>query len=188
MEGDEMDWYTLMKFLHVLAAMIWLGGGFTLIILAARAQRDPDPAALIRFADTTMPLGNLLFVPAALLVLLSGLAMAWFWTGFSDAWIVLALAGYATSLSLGAVIVKPRSDRLAAKVKQEGPTPATAAATANLLRIGRFDYTIMILVVVDMVFKPTWQDLPLLLGMAIVAVLGAALFLMPRRQSQLAAA
>ena len=34
-----MDWYSIVKFLHVAFAVVWVGGGFTIMLLAVRADR-----------------------------------------------------------------------------------------------------------------------------------------------------
>jgi hypothetical protein len=72
----------------------------------------------------TAALGNVLFMPASLATLVSGLAMAWFWVGFSDLWVVIGLAGAAATFLTGVLLIKaaaawmfliPRSrDRVAA--------------------------------------------------------------------------
>ena len=34
-----MDWYSIVKFLHIASATLWVGGGFALMLLAVRADR-----------------------------------------------------------------------------------------------------------------------------------------------------
>src|SRR5204863_9689420 len=38
------DWYAFFKWVHVTGAVLWVGGGLTLTILALRAERSSDPA------------------------------------------------------------------------------------------------------------------------------------------------
>jgi putative copper export protein len=50
------DW---LLFLHAVAAMVWVGGGVMLAVVAARVLRDPEPSAVGRFVEardmTTKP-------------------------------------------------------------------------------------------------------------------------------------
>jgi uncharacterized membrane protein len=41
LESDS--WYLAFKAVHVLAAVLWVGGGTLLAVLAITAERDPDP-------------------------------------------------------------------------------------------------------------------------------------------------
>ncbi len=45
--------YTVLKTLHVLAAVTWVGGSIVLQILAVRVKRDDDPAELARWRGTS---------------------------------------------------------------------------------------------------------------------------------------
>jgi uncharacterized membrane protein len=38
--------YNWLLFLHVVAAMIWVGGGMILTVIAGRVLRDPEPGAV----------------------------------------------------------------------------------------------------------------------------------------------
>lgn len=182
-----MDWYSIVKFLHVLAAVVWLGGGFAMILIAVRAERSGDDEALIFNLRNTAALGNILFMPASLATLVFGLLMAFLWTGFSDLWIIIGLAGAAATFVTGAGFIKPASDRIAALVAREGATPAVLAEGRRLLDIAKFDYAVMLVIVADMVFKPGPSDYAVLGAMAAAVVLAAVLFLLPRRQTGIVA-
>ncbi|WP_292091826.1 hypothetical protein [Mesorhizobium sp.] len=49
----------------------------------------------------------------SMLTLAFGLIMCWFSVGFSDLWILIGLAGYATTFCIGMFIFKPTADRMA---------------------------------------------------------------------------
>lgn len=183
-----MDWYAVVKFMHVVCATIWVGGGFMLVLSGILAERADDRAAMVANLRNTARLGNLVFLPASLLTLAFGLVMCWFWAGFSEAWILVGLAGYASTFIIGAGVMKPTSDRLMAAIAAGGPDDAAMAAGRRMLRIARFDYTMMLVTIAAMVLKPTSQDVAVLAAMAVLFVAGAVLFLIPRDRKRLAAA
>ena len=43
-----MDFYSIFKFLHVVAAMAWVGGGVTIFAMAIFAERAKDDAEMMR--------------------------------------------------------------------------------------------------------------------------------------------
>ena len=45
---SNTSWYLVFKAIHVLAAIVWLGGGTVITILAWRAQRARDNAQLLQ--------------------------------------------------------------------------------------------------------------------------------------------
>ena len=49
--------YNAIKFVHVISAIIWVGGAFFAQLLAIRAQRSTDPAELPRLGAALGELG-----------------------------------------------------------------------------------------------------------------------------------
>ena len=85
--------YDWLMFLHVLAAMIWVGGGVALAVLATQVLRSGDSDAVARFVGSLRLLGPLMFAPALLAVLGLGIWLvldsdAW---DFGQTWVWLAL-------------------------------------------------------------------------------------------------
>lgn len=183
-----MDWYLVVKFVHIVAAMAWLGGGLAMIIGTALLARDADFTARLRLLDLMNRLALPFFIPASTAVLVSGLVMAALWVGFGDAWLVLALAGIAVSLGIGMAVIKPVGERIAARAAKEGASPAVLADADLLTRISRFDYAIMLCIVALMVFKPGWQDTAILFVLGLIVAFAGALFLVPRRSRPAVAA
>ncbi|MEZ5803874.1 MAG: DUF2269 family protein [Rhizobiaceae bacterium] len=169
-----MDWFTLVKLAHIACAVVWVGGGFALMLAAARADRAGDMAGTLQIMRMIGDLGNRLFMPMSMLTLLFGLVMCWFWVGFTDLWIVLGLIGFAASALIGMTVFKPTADRMNAMIAKDGVTPAAMAEGRRILTMARLDYTVMLLVVADMVLKPSADQAGLLAVMAVVLVIGAA--------------
>jgi uncharacterized membrane protein len=174
--------------LHVIAAIIWLGAGFTVFLLSQRAQRSPDPAEGGRLAAISDWLAPRLFIPASLSVLVLGLLMVvdgpW---SFDTLWIVLGLVGYAASFLTGILFLKPESERISAAVAEHGPTSPQARRHMRRIEIvGRIELAILFAVVVDMVAKPTADDGWLLAGgaVALAAVAVVAVATAPYRAPQ----
>jgi uncharacterized membrane protein len=97
--------YDWLLFLHVLAAMIWVGGGVILAVTAARVLRDPEPAAVARFTGNLRTIGPLVLAPATIAVLGLGIGLvvdtdAW---DFGQLWVQLGLGLFAAAFLIGAV-------------------------------------------------------------------------------------
>ncbi|TGR94949.1 DUF2269 family protein, partial [bacterium M00.F.Ca.ET.191.01.1.1] len=84
-----MDWYSIVKFLHVVSATLWVGGGFALFLLGLLAERAGNVEGKLQAMRATGQLGNRYFAPMSMLTLLFGLIMCAFWVGFSDLWILI---------------------------------------------------------------------------------------------------
>ena len=169
-----MDWYSLVKLLHVASAVVWVGGGFTLMLMAVRADRARDVDGTLQVMRATADLGNRLLLPASMLTLLFGLVMCWFWVGFTDLWIVIGLVGFAASAAIGSLVFKPTADRMTALIAEQSVTPAALIEGRRIMRIARFDYAVMFVIVAAMVLKPTAADIATLTAMAVVLAAGAA--------------
>jgi uncharacterized membrane protein len=97
--------YDWLLFLHVLAAMVWVGGGVMLAVLAARVVRDPDPGAVGRFTGSLRVLGPLVLAPATVAVLGLGMWLvvdseAW---DFGQLWVQLGLGLFVAAFLVGTV-------------------------------------------------------------------------------------
>src|SRR5215472_17359514 len=94
--------YNLLKFLHVAAAAVWVGGAAALVILNARAARQRDPAMIAVTARESAFYGRRVLGPAVGVVLFAGLAMvALYRIRFSTFWVVCGLVGLVGSVLIG---------------------------------------------------------------------------------------
>lgn len=173
-----MDLFALLVLLHVLCAIAWVGGGFTLMVAVELLRRRRGPADMMVVIDAVALLGPPFFVPLSLMTVLSGVGAASLGYGFTELWILLGLAGFAATFVTGFFGLKPRAERLSAMMQtQQGVTPAIAAAADELVNIARFDYVMLGIVVAVMVLKPDATAVWTLALMAAALVLGAFLTL-----------
>ena len=170
-----MDWYSIVKFLHVVSAILWVGGGFVLFLLGVLAERAGNIEEKLQAMRASGQLGGRFFAPMSMLTLIFGIIMCSFWVGFAELWIVIGLVGYATTFSIGMFIFKPTGERMGAMITKEGITPAVLAIGQRMMSAARFDYAVMLVIVADMVLKPTAHDIGILAGMMLVLVAGATL-------------
>ena len=149
-------WYPVFKWAHVTLAVFWVGGGLTLTILGLRAERTNDSREIVTIAQQAAFVGEKLFAPAGLLVLLMGIGMVVHQDlGWGHFWIVAGLIGYASTFIVGIAILSPMAKKIDESAEKNGPThPETIALIERTLFIARFDVAVLLLVVLDMVTKP----------------------------------
>jgi uncharacterized membrane protein len=150
------NWYSLFKAVHVLGAVIWVGGGVSIMIHAIRAQRTTDADGIVTVAKQAAFMGEKVFAPVGLITFLMGIAMmintSWGWGHF---WIVAGLIGYASTFVVGVAILSPTAKKIDESAEKNGPThPETIALIERIMLIARFDIAVLMLVVLDMVTKP----------------------------------
>lgn len=144
-----------LKFLHVLAAIVWVGGGVMLQVLMARARRaGPEEAANFnRHAEWT---SNHVFMPASFAALAFGvwLVIAGGYD-FADLWITLGFVGFVLSAINGMAVLGPSAKKMKEAIDARGPNDPEAVRLARRLDLfGRFDLLVLIAVVFVMVVKP----------------------------------
>lgn len=171
-----MDLYSILKLLHVVSAMAWLGGGLTMLAQSIFAIRDRGELETLRGLDSVGSMAKRWFVPASLLTVIFGLAMTIYAGLWGELWIILGLIGFATTFITGIVVFEPKGKQIAEAVSAGNETLALAHGR-SLLRIAKFDYTVMFLVVADMVLKPSFDDVIVLIAGASIIVIAAAYFL-----------
>ncbi len=177
--------YDLLLFAHISAAIIWIGSGFLLQVLATMADRAKDDATFAGLLRMNGVLGLKLFVPASLATFVLGVLLVADGPWSADQlWIVIGLAGFATTFLTGILLLKPRGDRLAAMIERDGGAlgPEALHGARELLTVARLDYVVLVVVVFDMAVKPTGDDVWALIAMAAAVIAGAAVVLGQVRQ------
>ena len=151
------DVFVWIKAVHILASVMWVGGGIFIQIYVTRLQRAQETPRLMAFAKDIETIGQRFFIPASVLVLLAGITMVWYSPAFalSDLWVILGLVGIANTIVIGAAFLGPEAGRIATLAETEGHgSPEVARRTARLFMISRIDLAVLILVIVVMVTKP----------------------------------
>ena len=174
-----MTWYEFLLFVHISAAVIWLGGAFTFQMYGFVVRRGGDPEEMARFAGRAGSLAERMFVPASLVVILAGIGLMiegnWDW---GQLWVVFALVTFAASFATGLLVITPMAKRLPVI----GPaTPAGQELIRRLFTVLRIDLVYMYAIVFAMTVKPTTDDGWTILIAAAVLVALTAIFLAPLR-------
>jgi uncharacterized membrane protein len=153
----NQDVFDTIKYLHILAAMIWLGTSIYLQFTATRLASAAEPERMATFAKDAEYTGTHLIMPATMLLLLLGIAMVAYSPvyGFTQTWILLAFAGFAATFVTGAFVIGPTSGRIGGLIERDGPaSPEAQALIRRVFAVSRIDLVVLLLVVADMVFKP----------------------------------
>jgi uncharacterized membrane protein len=150
--------YQIYLTLHVLAAVIWVGGDATLTTLGIVFQRRQDAATLAAIGKVGAWIGPRVYTPAAFALFALGVVLiekgSW---GWGILWLDLSIAGWAIATSVGVLFVGPELGRIDRDVEAFGPqSPEVDRRIRRLLAIFRFDTALLILIVIDMVAKPTF--------------------------------
>lgn len=180
-----MDLQSFVVTVHIVCVILWVGGGMALLLGAEMARRKHGDAGALPIVDVVALMGPVYFVPVSLLTVLSGAAAAWFGPGFGELWIILGLVGFAVTFLTGLLVIKPRAEAIAALASDgQADQGRLLAKSLDLLTIARFDYVVLVLVVLVMVLKPAANDTVLLAGLAVVATVGAMFTLVKGMRSQ----
>jgi uncharacterized membrane protein len=153
----NQDLYDLLKYLHIVAAVVWVGSGLFVQYYASRLRRAQDPARLGAFAKDIEAAGKQLFAPASVTVLVMGLLMVWYSPalGFSETWILIGIAGFIATFITGNFFLGPTAGKIGGVIDAEGPASANAQALIQrIVLVSRIDQVVLLLVILAMVFKP----------------------------------
>jgi uncharacterized membrane protein len=149
--------YETLLFLHILAAIVWIGGAIQLNLLGSRATRSGDADRIVAIAREAEWVSQRVIVPAGVILFALGITMVAVndaWT-IGQLWIILALVGFGLTFLAGALFFGPESGRVDKAIDARGPAdPEVHRRIRRILLVGRFDILLLLLIVADMVFKP----------------------------------
>ncbi len=175
-----MQIYLALKFVHVMAAVAWVGGGLCFSIFGTILESRRDWRSLLSFMRLLGAHGHAVFMPAAILTLVSGVglfsigAMAW------SAWSILAIALLGMAFGLCTNIMKTAADRVV-YLMEVGREAHALSEARRLLRQARFECATMMAIIALMVMKPGWNDLAVLASIGALLCFAALAFLVRRR-------
>ncbi len=147
-------WYTLLKFLHVLAAVVAVGTNVTYGIWIVMGSRDPKvlPFALrgVKLIDDRMsnPAYGLLLVTGILMVIVAGMPLA-------TPWLIAGLVLYVAVVLLGLLGYTPALKKQIQLLDSVGAgSPAYKAVARRGMVLGAVLGVLVVLIVFLMVVKP----------------------------------
>lgn len=155
---ESDSWYLAFKAIHVVSAVLWIGGGAFLTFMAMATERADDPGRMVEIARQAEWGATRIFVPASFVVLAMGIAMTingeLDWGQF---WLVFGLVAWAISTAIGIGYLTPRVKKLATLLEDHDPRdPQVQSVVTPLLLAARLDIALLLLIVVDMTVKPSF--------------------------------
>ncbi|MCW2955405.1 MAG: hypothetical protein JWO69_274 [Thermoleophilia bacterium] len=151
-----MQSYEVALFVHVLAAIVWVGGAATIQVLAIRTIGRDNALEIARFSGDAEVVGMRVFMPASLLVVLAGGWMIYDgpWE-MSTMWVGAGMGLYLLSFLTGVGFLGPESGRISKLTSEHGPEhPEVQRRIKRILLVSRVELIWLVAVVALMVFKP----------------------------------
>ena len=145
----------LLLTLHVLAAVIWVGGSVLLLALGYYL-RGRDMNTRVEYTRWTEWLGPRIFAPMSIIVIVAGhLLVNEIGYDFDQTWLVLGQVGWFMSFLIGIGFYPREGKKRERLVEQHGTEHESVAASINrVLTVATIDTLIVVLVVIDMTVKP----------------------------------
>lgn len=141
--------------LHIAGAGIWLGANVIQAIAPAMTARQ-GPAAAAGWFRVAAKLGNRLYVPNALLILVTGvfLVLQTEAYGFGSLFVTIGFAMIIVGALFGVFVFEPGSDR-AADAIEAGDQPTIKRAVSRVATFGSIDTLLLLITIAAMVTRWT---------------------------------
>ena len=150
-----MTWYEFWLFLHILAAMVWIGGGTAVQVFGILTKRAADPAKSAFFAANVSFAVMRVFLPAAVVVIVSGIGMTetgnWDW---GEPFIVVGLLLWTLVVLVAFGYLGRAMSAAGRQLAAEGPSPALGLRMRNLVWLSRGLLAVLVVIVYVMTIKP----------------------------------
>ena len=143
--------------IHVLAAIVWVGGGTLALLWGERAVRADDDQQVATWIRNWTWAGFRFFMPAALVLIASGVWLvieseAW---DFDQTFVTIGFVGFALSFVIGAAYYGPEGRKIETALDAHGAGSAEVRQRLARVRLVSWVELVVLLVVVwAMVTKP----------------------------------
>ena len=148
--------YNWLKFIHVVAVILWIGGMVMLLLLNRAFARVNDQAAARAVGQQGGALSMKLFLPAFLVTFVTGIGMVQVGDlSFGAPWISWGMTGALLSMIIGGLFTGRNARKLGQQIARgEIDPPAIAAAQRKILIFAVLNLLLLLSIVWVMVFKP----------------------------------
>ncbi len=150
-----MTWYELWLFLHILAAMVWIGAAVAIQVFGILTKRATDPAKSAFFAQNVSFTVLRVLLPTAVVVLIAGIGLVesgnWDW---SEPFVMSGLILWSLVALVAFGFLGRAIGAAGARLAAEGPSPALALRLRNLVWLSRVLLLTLIVITFLMVVKP----------------------------------
>jgi uncharacterized membrane protein len=149
-----MTGYSLLIFVHVLAASLWVGGAVMSWLVSELALNDRE--WFLKNMQYEERLANMLFIPSSLVTLLAGIALVWR-GGYeiSHGWVAAGLGLWIVMFIVGMSVFAPAGAKIKKAIEEHGPHSDQVRDQLLFVRnVARVDIVILITVVFLMTTKP----------------------------------
>jgi uncharacterized membrane protein len=157
METMVLNVYGVLKFLHVLSVLVWVGGVTALSVVTWQLRRERNREVLAALLKQASAFGQRIAGPASFIVLLTGPMMVGMaHIGFGTFWVLWGFAGLTAHFWIGATVLRRRTSALLQLASAGSADDAALLVAARKLWSAQLIYlAIMAAVVAAMVLKPT---------------------------------
>jgi uncharacterized membrane protein len=149
------QWYATWKALHVLMAIVWIGGAFMIQLFAFRILEEREPRRIADFTTDVEFIATRTFIPASLILVVLGFVLMHEAHWQYHFWVVFAIVAWALSFLSGALFLGPESGRIGKLIDERGGVDAEIQRRIErILFHSRIELVVIALVAMDMVIKP----------------------------------
>ena len=150
-----MSWYDLLKFLHVTAVAVWVGGALAIQVFGVLTSRAQDPARSAAFGRDSYWFVTRVILPSSLVVGATGIGLTdngnWDW---SEPFITFGFLLWAGISLVAFGYVARQLGATGRRMAVEGPQPELLARVRTLILIARVLIGLLVLVIFLMTVKP----------------------------------
>lgn len=163
-----MDWYLLLRFLHITSGILLVGGLVARQFVDSLANRADNVRDFAAFTQGAGVIERRMILPGSVAVFIFGIILALhtdtpilgFLQGASQNWLLLALLLLISMSLVGPLVLQPRARKLEqllteALASGKITSELSVAAADPMVRAGRwYEVAAVVVVVALMVFKP----------------------------------
>lgn len=148
-----MTAFEFYKILHLLSAMVWVGGSVMTQVFGARIGRSEDAAQTLTFArgaETAARVLGIAGFSTGLWGILLVIEQDFF--EFEQAWVALGIGGVLVGAALGSAFFGPQTRKLIGQL--ESGDDGAARTISRIGVVGAFELVLLLIVLWAMVAKP----------------------------------
>ena len=147
--------YTVLKSIHVVGAVMWVGSGFLLNVAITLAFTTDDRDSRLRSLKLAEFVGPKLLTPISIVVIGMGVWLAAKYDYFDLLWVRLGLASFVITFLVGIAFLGPQSAKMVEMIEGGSPDQEVMAKYRVVSTVARLDSLMLLAIVVIMVIKPT---------------------------------